>query len=269
MIGCDMHSDSALAVVADWIVNEHKAGNRYRPLPAEFAIESMADAYRIQAKLADTWSMTRGAMAGYKIALTSKPIQELCGINAPIAGRIYADTIHHGPAVISLQDFGRLGLEFELAVRVSADLKPMGTPWTAENVRSKIATLAPAFELIEDRSADYDHLDACSMIADNAWSGGVVLGPETAAWQHLDLVTNPVTLTLNGSIESAVTGAAMGHPLTSLAWVANLLNDQGTALRAGDLVITGSTLATRFANLGDKARYHIDGLGHVELTITA
>ena len=102
-----MHSDSALAVVADWIVNEHKAGNRYRPLPAEFAIESMADAYRIQAKLADTWSMTRGAMAGYKIALTSKPIQELCGINAPIAGRIYADTIHHGPAVISLQDFGR------------------------------------------------------------------------------------------------------------------------------------------------------------------
>lgn len=264
-----MHSDASLTAAADWIIGQHAAGNRYQALPPELAIESLTDAYRVQAILPNSWVESRGDVAGYKIALTSKPIQELCGIDQPIAGRLYANTIHPGPASVSLQNFGRLGLEFELAVRLDVDLPTIGTPWTAENVRSKIATIVPAFELIEDRDADYANLDACSMVADNAWSGGVILGRETSEWQHLDLIATPVTLTLNGKTETAVTGAAMGNPLTSLAWVANLLNDQGSALRAGDLVITGSTLATRFANLGDEARYQIHGLGHVDLAITA
>jgi 2-keto-4-pentenoate hydratase len=263
-----MHSDAQIAAIADWIIGEHAAGRRYQPLPATHAIDRLDDAYRVQALLPDTWVASRGALAGYKIALTSKPIQELCGVDQPIAGRLYAKTIQSGPATISLNSFGRLGLEFELAVRLAAPLPATDGPWTSDNVRPYVASIAPAFELIEDRNADYGSLDACSMIADNAWSGGVILGQEVSHFQTLDLANMPVTLTLNGQSETSVTGAAMGNPLTGLAWIANLLNSQDKALQSGDLVITGSTLATRFANAGDTACYQIAGLGDVELSIT-
>ena len=40
-------------------------------------------------------------------------------------------------------------------------------------------------------------------------------------------------------------------------------------VRAGDVVITGSTLKTRFAAPGDRARYAIDGYTAAEISIGA
>ncbi len=37
-----------------------------------------------------------------------------------------------------------------------------------------VSEIAPAFEIIEDRRAVYRETRATSLIADNAWSGGVV-----------------------------------------------------------------------------------------------
>ena len=69
-------------------------------------------------------------------------------------------------------------------------------------------------------------------------------------------------------IETATTAAAGGNPLESLAWVANLMADQGRPVEAGMVVITGSTLATRFAKAGDVATYTIDGIGSVTVQVT-
>ena len=112
-------------------------------------------------------------------------------------------------------------------------------------------------------------MDGLSLVADNSWAAGVVLGPECAKWRDLDLTATPVALTHNGITDQAVTGAAMGNPLASLAWVANLLNAEGGQVKAGEIVITGSTLATRFPAAGDQLEYMVDGVGEVALTITA
>lgn len=105
------------------------------------------------------------------------------------------------------------------------------------------------------------------MAADNAWSGGIVLGETTGDWRSLDLVTTPVRLEYNDEVEEAVTGAAMGNPLTALAWVANLLAEQGRPLRAGQWVMTGSTVKTRYPKAGDRAVYTVEGLGSVEVEV--
>ena len=65
----------------------------------------------------------------------------------------------------------------------------------------------------------------------------------------------------------AVTGAAMGNPLNSLVWLANQRATMGTTLEAGMIVMTGSTLATRFPGSGDRFVYEIEGLGGVEATV--
>ena len=53
----------------------------------------------------------------------------------------------------------------------------------------------------------------------------------------------------------------MGHPFESLAWLANLLASRGRGMKAGEIVITGSALKTRFPEVGDRVTYRIAGLG--------
>ena len=73
---------------------------------------------------------------------------------------------------------------------------------------------------------------------------------------------------MNGEfVENGVTGDAMGHPFESVAWVAGLLAGQGKQLRAGMIVMTGSTLATRFPEAGEEYRYEVEGLGSVSATL--
>ena len=76
----------------------------------------------------------------------------------------------------------------------------------------------PAFELIEDRNADHGDVDALSILVDNSWCAGVVLGPPSTDWHSLDLADTPVSLRVNDAPPAAaVTGAAMGNPLNSLS----------------------------------------------------
>lgn len=231
---------------------------------------SLAEAYQAQSTLLGLREGAgMGRVAGWKIAVTSKAMQELCGIEQPCVGGLLDRNILTSPATVALKDYVRLGLEFELAAIVGADMGPGEAPYDAAAARARTRAVAPAFELIEDRGADYAGFDALSLVADNTWNGGVVLGPEIEGWRAVDWPAAPVTLEYNGAIERAVAGDAMGDPFAGLAAVANNLVERGLRLKAGDVVITGSTLKTRFAAAGDKATYRVDGLGSVEIAIVA
>ncbi len=259
-----------IAAAAQSRFEDHVRRVPYAPLAGPLKLESLEEAYAVQRALQRLYEENgRGPVAGYKIALSSKAMQDMFGVDQPLGGVIFAPTVHLSPAVVRRRDFIRLGLEFELAVRLGEDLPKSGEPHTADSVRPYVDTCMPAFELIEDRGADYPAVDAMSLVADNCWCAGVVLGDPSAGWKDLDLETTPVTLVYNDEPpQEAVTGAAMGNPLASLAWVANMLAAQDRRLTAGMIVITGSTLTTRFAEAGDEATYTVQGLGSVSVKIT-
>ena len=264
----NMTNTAKLERVARHLLAQHDRRERFEALSGDLSLESLEEAYHAQQALIALWEAgDRGPVGGYKIALTSTAIQELVGLNEPCGAAIFASTIHQSPADITLSDFVRLGLEFELAFRMGKDVPAAGAPYDAASIQDYVDTALPAFELIEDRDADYRNLDALSLVADNAWCGGIVLGPPSTAWRALDLATTPVLLSYNGSTETAVTGEAMGNPLNSLSFLANLLAGQGRSLRAGDVVMSGSTLATQFAKSGDHVVYTVEGLGAVELRV--
>lgn len=254
--------------VAAALADQHRRRAQFEPLSGDLALADLDQGYAAQRALIRRWERDgRGPLAGYKIALTSKAVQELCGVDQPLAGGIFASTVHPSPATIRHGDFVRLGLEFELCLRLDADLTATDGGYDAGSVRDAVGAAVPAFELIEDRAADYGALEAVSLAADNCWCGGIVLGTAGSDWRALDLASTPVRLEYNGETETAVTGAALGNPLNALAWLANLLASQGRPLRAGHWVMTGSTLKTRFAQPGDRARYIVEGLGEVALTV--
>jgi 2-oxo-3-hexenedioate decarboxylase/2-keto-4-pentenoate hydratase len=58
----------------------------------------------------------------------------------------------------------------------------------------------------------------------------------------------------------------MGHPLEALAWLASLRASLGLALRAGEFVLLGSVVETRWVSAGDDVVVALEGLGEVRAT---
>lgn len=254
---------------AAFLAAEHAARKRFEPLTGDLLPPDQSAAYAAGRELVALWRASgKGEVVGYKIALTSKAVQDLVGVAEPCAGSIFGSVVQDSPARISRADYVRVGLEFEICLRLGRDLPGLGAPYTAETVRDAIEAAIPAFEMVEDRNSDYSKLNVESLIADNAWNGAVVLGDVTGDWRTLDLSRTPVRLTYNDEVETADTGAALGNPLTALAWLANLLVAQGRPLQAGMIVMTGSSMKTRFGEAGDRMRYEVEGLGSVDLEIT-
>jgi 2-keto-4-pentenoate hydratase len=245
------------------IARAHATAAKYENLPDALAPPTIADAYRAQEALVALWTSIRGPVAGLKIATTTKVMQQLMGIDHPCGGLIYANTIHQSPARIRMADFQHLVMECELAVRLGQDLPPRSTPYSRGDVRSAVAAVMPAFELIEDRFADYKSCKPTSLIADNAWNGGIVVGAEVALPAALELDKLAGTLTINGR---AAHSGKTDDPLGALAWVANLAIERGRPMTRGMVVITGSVIATLPIAIGDSFSFALDGLGAVDMT---
>jgi 2-keto-4-pentenoate hydratase len=154
-------------------------------------------------------------------------------------------------------------IECELAVRLGRDLPKGPAPYTRESVRAAVSEIMAAFELIEDRNADYKTSKALSLIADNAWNGGIVIGTPTPVPAGLDL--NGIAGRLNRNGKEAAAGKT-DDPMGALAWVANLAADHGRPMTAGMVVITGSVLATVDIAAGERLDFALDGVGETSMT---
>lgn len=247
----------------------HRTRTRYRPLDAAVRAAPLDDAYRIQNTLHQLMTGAgRGTIAGWKIALTSKAMQQMTGVDQPAAGAIFSTVVHPSGTRVDLVAYHHLGVEFEVAVRLSGDLPASGGPWTRASVAAKVAACMPAFELVEDGDADYKTLDAFTLVAQNTWNGGVVLGAPATGWRTLDLETAVTRCWINDQPSGqGKAGDALGHPFEAVAWLANLLNGQGRMLARDMIVMTGSSITTKFPAPGDRVRFAIDGLGEVALEV--
>ena len=252
------------AAAAAFIAEAHRTRAPYQNLPEDIAPSSISEAYAAQEALRELWTPALGPIRGLKIATTTKVMQQLMGIDHPCGGMIYEQRIHQSPARLQHSDFINLMIECELAVRLGADLPGNSRPYTAADVRPAVAEVMPAFELIEDRRAHYKSTSALSLIADNAWNGGIVLGAPQRAPAGLELNGIKGRLTVNGAERG--TGAT-DDPMGALAWLANLAAERGRPIEAGMVVITGSVMATVPIAAGDTFVFSLDGLGATELSV--
>lgn len=253
---------------AAWLADEHRAGRRFEPFAAQRGVGAIDGAYAIQREYMAIERAHRGAgVAGYKIGLTSAAMQEMCGIDTPVAGVVLDDHVHASGDVLHASGYGRLGVEFELAVRLARDLRADdGTP-TLEQVAQAVDAVAPAMEVVDDRNCDYARLDVLSLVADNAWNAGIVLGTFVRDWPALDAVEGVAQVVGGETLGRGLGADALGHPFLACAWLATHLARQGEGLRAGQVVMTGSIVTTRFPQPGMRLRFDVGGLGSVEALV--
>jgi 2-keto-4-pentenoate hydratase len=248
----------------------HERRERFAPLPGELAPRTAEEGYAIQDAFVAMRAQHLGAIAGYKIALSSAEMRRFVGVDAPQAGIMFDSTVLRTPASVHASDYVRLIVEFEIAVRMAEDLPAADAPFSRERVAAAVGAVMPALELADDRGADYAELrkHPFELIADNAWNEGAVLGYPVLEWQQLDLAAVRGAATINGKPVGEGRGAdAMGHPFSAVAWIAGHLAAHQRGLLRGDVVITGSMITSKNASPGDLVRFTVEGLGDVELRV--
>lgn len=224
-----------------------------------------AEGYQIQRALHDLVLRETGGLVGYKIGCTSAVMQQYIGIPHPCAGGVFAKGVHESGVRLAASDYVRLGVECEIAVRLKRDLSPTEAPFTAEWMAEAVEAYHPAIEIVDDRYVQWQTLGAPTLIADDFFAAGCVLGPAVAYSAAPDLASVVGRAIVNGREAGRGTGAdVLGHPHNPLAWLANHLAAGGRGLHAGQIVLTGSLVKTIWLKAGDRVLMNLEGLGRVE-----
>jgi 2-keto-4-pentenoate hydratase len=249
---------------AETLLAEHRAGASFKSFLPQGA--SLSDAYDVQDEYVALLRATQGEPIGYKVGLTSKAMQSFCGIDHPIGGVVLAKRLHRSGAALRRADFGRLGLEFEIAVRLKSDVPAGPAPLTPAAIAPHIDGVGAAIEVVDDRAADYSNLDVRSLVADNSWNAGVVVSDFASKWPDLEAVLGRATAT-GAPVGEGHGRDILGHPFNSVAWLAAHLAARGERLRAGQIVMTGSVMKTVFPAEYASYRFDLQGLGSVDVHV--
>ena len=249
------------------LVDARHQRRRLPGLPPELRPTDIHAAYAVQAEAQALLRAASGATeVGYKIGCTTPVMPAFLGIDAPCSGSIAGLDVYASPARLRYADFLHVGVECELAVRLRVPLRPEGMPFTRESVAAAVGACMAAIEVVDDRWDDYRAVDTNSLVADNFFHAGCVLGPEVTDWRRVDLAAVTGTTTIDGTeMGRGRSSDVMGHPFEALAWLANALGERGTSLPAGAIVLTGSVVETRWVSPGAHVVAELGGLGRAEV----
>jgi 2-oxo-3-hexenedioate decarboxylase/2-keto-4-pentenoate hydratase len=128
-----------------------------------------------------------------------------------------------------------------------------------------------AAELVDERFTDFraPQVDAPTLIAEDFFHVGAILGPAVANWHDMDLAALAGRTTIDGVVQGEGCSAdVMGHPFAALAWLANRLAGFGLGLKQGDTVLTGSVVVTQYPDGPAQVTTEIVGLGRVEIVFS-
>ena len=239
------------------------------PLPPDCRPPSLEEAYRVQGALNERLGPSLGAVCGRKIGCTTPVMQRYLAIEHPCAGALHSGRVFRSPAAVAYAGHWRPGVECEIAVRLGRPLPATEAPFDRAGVAAAVESCMAAIEIVDDRYDDFRALDAASLVADDFFNAGAVVGVPFSAWPGLDLAALRGVMAINEvEVGTGVGADVMGHPFEALAWLANHAAATGRALGEGDLVLTGSIVETRWVEPGDRVRIAIESLGEAAVTFS-
>lgn len=258
----------AVTEAADLLAATRRYRTAFSGFPDRCAPRNETDGYVIQRALHARLAGWFGPLAGYKIGCTTKVMQDYMKISHPCSGGVLESSVHHGSWSAPYDHWRKVGVECEIAVRISTDLGPADAPHTRASVSKSVSACMAAIEIVDDRYSDFRSLDVATLIADDFFAAGCVLGEPRGDWHGLDLAAVSGIMLVNEEEVGHGTGAAvLGHPLEALALFANEAAARRETIPAGSFVLTGSVVQTRWLRPGDHVSCRLDGLGEVSLVV--
>jgi 2-oxopent-4-enoate/cis-2-oxohex-4-enoate hydratase len=235
------------------------------PLRHRYPQLTIDDAYAISLGILARRERAGERVIGKKIGVTSAAVQNMLGVHQPDFGFLTDRMlIADGARVEISQGLIQPRAEAEIALVLSRDLKGPGI--TPHDVLGATAAIAPCFEVVDSRIANWD-IRIIDTVADNASCGVFVLGAARLDPRPLDLAALKVRVWKNGQPLSEGLGSAVqGSPLASVAWLANTLGGYGVDLKAGEVILSGSLVPLEPAGAGDEFRLELAGVGSARVS---
>ncbi|WP_020666801.1 2-keto-4-pentenoate hydratase [Amycolatopsis nigrescens] len=239
----------------------YTTGTPIPPLIGTFPSATTTDAYRIQQEQVRAWTEAGDTVKGHKVGLASAAMQRQMGVDQPDYGHLLGAMFHLEHQPIPAGAFLQPRIEPEIAFVLGRPLAGPGVT-VADAVRA-VEFVLPALEIVDSRITDWQ-ISIVDTIADNASSGGVVLGSRPTPLSAVDLRLAGCTLHANGELAATgAGGAVLGSPLNALVWLANTVGPLGIALEPGHVVLPGSMTKAIPLRPGDTVVSTVAGLGSV------
>ena len=247
--------------IAETLLGAYSSRQPVEPLTQTCQGLTLEDAYEIQLLQVRRWLATGARIKGHKVGLTSAAMQRQFGVSQPDYGHLLDTMFWLEYEPIPVSRFLQPRAEPEMAFVLARPLRGPGV--TVAEAIGAVAFVLPALELIDSRIRDWK-IALADTIADNASSGGVVLGSNPVPLFGVDLRLAGCTLHKNGELAgTGAGGAVLGSPLTALAWLANTLGARGAVLEAGQVILPGSVTASIPVAADDSVTATFAGLGSV------
>jgi 2-oxopent-4-enoate/cis-2-oxohex-4-enoate hydratase len=217
------------------------------------------DAYRIQLRMIERRLDAGETVIGKKIGVTSKVVMEMLGVDQPDFGHLLSGMVFNEGEAVDASKLIAPRAEAEVAFVLARDLEGPGV--TAADVLRATDFVLPCFEIVDSRIRDWK-IRIQDTVADNASCGVFTLGGTKQSPRELDLALAGMVLEKNGEVVSTSCGAAVqGSPVNAVAWLANTLGRLGIALKAGDVILSGSQSPLVPVKAGDSLHCAVGGLG--------
>lgn len=207
-------------------------------------------------------------VAGWKVGLTSRRAQQLCGVDQPLAGPVFRNCVYENGVQVPLVEADLAVLEAEIGFRLKADLPARVEPYDRREVAAAIDTLVPMFEWVNKRLPGglMDELEW--IVADGVMNRALVCGEGVAFSPEMDLKAETVRVFKDDvQVTDGVGANALGDPMAVMIWLANDLSQRGKSLMAGDVVATGLICDMVQAEPGSTFRAEFGQIGSVALSV--
>jgi 2-keto-4-pentenoate hydratase len=228
---------------------------------------TMADGYAVQSELTRLILDEGDEIIGYKVGLTSEPMQKMIGVDSPDYGPVLASTVYRSGDAVSLSRFIAPKVEAEIVFVLGTELRGPGV--TVTDAARAVAGVAASVEIVDSRFADW-RIKLADTVSDLASNGAVVTSSRLVPLGDVDTRLVGMTLTRNGElVDTGAGAAALGDPIAVVAWLANVLGENGVTMQPGHLVMTGALHAAVAMTDGDVFRADFDRLGPVVVRVVA
>lgn len=249
------------------LLKAYETGRPIRPLIADHPQATIEDAYRIQQRQVEEWTSRGETVRGHKVGLASVAIQRQMGVQQPDFGHLTPRMFHLEHAPIPASSYMQPRIEPEIAFVLGRRLEGPGVT-VADAIRA-VDCVLPALEIVDSRIQDWK-ISIVDTIADNASSGGVILGSTPSRLSDVDLRTAGCVLYTNGLVAATgASGAVLGSPLNALVWLANTVGPLGVTLEPGHVVLPGAMTRAVPIAAGDTIVTKIAGIGSVTATLSS
>jgi 2-oxo-hept-3-ene-1,7-dioate hydratase len=265
-----MLTSAQIENAAQRLFDAEQARKQIRLLSLDFPDATMDDAYAVQAVLVKRKQAAGLKRVGWKIGLTSKAMQSALAIDIPDSGILFDDMVFTDDDTVPNGRFIQPRIEAEIAFVMKAPLT--GPKLSIDDVLDTTDYVTPSLEILDTRiermNKDTGKIRTFfDTIADNAANAGLVLADRRLGPREVNLRWMGAIVTRNGEVEETGLGAGvLDHPARGIAWLAERLHAYGTAIAAGDIVLSGSFIRPVECRPGDAIRADFGPHGTVRVS---